>query len=123
MPRKINYTGSWSESVSTRLALPFVPESVVQVLRMGASPDTSTYCHQDIAHWCERFWNHFSDSDAIPEIERLLPVLADIECQWDLFLANTYSLCELQKLDFTAVRLPSEWFTGWLKQVEEGSAT
>lgn len=121
MPRKIHYTGSWSESVSTRLDLPFTPESVVQVLRMGVLPDTSPYCHQDVAHWCERFWNHFSDVDATPEIERLLPVLADIECQWDLFLANTYSLSELQQLDFTAVRLPTDWFTGWLQQVEERS--
>ena len=118
MPRKSNYTGSWSEPATERLALPFVPESVVQVLRMGAAPETSPYCHQDIAHWCERFWNQFADVDAPPEIERLLPVLADVECQWDLFLANTFSLSELQKLDFTAVRLPTEWFNGWLQQVE-----
>lgn len=87
----IPFMGSWQEPVSVRLALPFTPASLVQVLRFGTSPESSPYCHQDIAHWCERFWKQYADIDAPPEIERLMPVLADVETQWDLFLANTYS--------------------------------
>jgi len=37
-----------------------------------------------------------------------MPILADIETQWDLYLANTYSLSQLQQLDFEAVKLPVE---------------
>jgi hypothetical protein len=113
-----NYSGSWREPVSTRVALPFTRASLVQLLRNGASPDASPYSHQDIAHWCERFWNQYAEADAPPEIERLMPVLADVETQWDLFLANTYSLSQLQSLDFAAIRLPAEWFNEWLHQVE-----
>jgi hypothetical protein len=30
--------------------------------------------------------------------------------QWDMYLANTYTLPELQHLDFSRVCLPQEWF-------------
>jgi hypothetical protein len=112
------HSGSWQEPVSARVALPFTPASLFEVLRIGASSDPSSYSHQDIAHWCERFWNQYADIDAPPEIERLMPVLADVETQWDLFLANTYSLPQLQTLDFATVRLPTEWFHDWLRQAE-----
>lgn len=44
-------------------------------------------------------------------------ILEDISAQWDLFLANTFSLKELQQLDFSKVKLPIEWFEGWLKEL------
>ena len=46
-------------------------------------------------------------------------IARDIECQWDLFLVNTYSLEELQNLDFSKVKLPQDWFIEWLKQLNE----
>jgi hypothetical protein len=36
------------------------------------------------------------DVDTDPEIEKLLPVLTDVETQWDLYLANTYTFEELR---------------------------
>jgi hypothetical protein len=56
------------------------------------------------------------DVDAPPPIERLLPLLADVDAQWDLFLANTYSLEELRIQSFEGVRLPTEWFEEWLSK-------
>jgi hypothetical protein len=111
------YVGSWKESVSTAIDLPFEPESLRRVLKWGANPDQSDYTHQDIAHWCERFWNKYTDTGAPVESERLMPILADVETQWDLFLANSFTLQELQSLDFATVHLPSEWFNEWLRQL------
>ena len=111
------YVGSWQEPVSTKIDLPFEPECVRRVLMCGANPGQSEYTHQDIAHWCERFWNKYADTDAPIERECIMPILADVETQWDLFLANTLTLQELQSLNFAEIRLPTEWFNEWLRQL------
>lgn len=59
----------------------------------------------------------FLDSDNTSEFDRAISIAADVDCQWDLYLANTYKLQELQKLDFAAVRLPPEWFQDWLMKL------
>lgn len=46
-----------------------------------------------------------------------MPILADVETQWDLFLANSFTLQELQSLNFAEIRLPTEWFNEWLRQL------
>ncbi len=43
----------------------------------------------------------------------------EIEMQWDMYLANTYTLPELQHLDFSQVRLPNEWFADWLARLNQ----
>jgi len=83
------------------------------LLAFGADPDKSPYSHKQIAEWCERFWNKYCDVDAPKDIEPLMPVLADIETQWDLYLASTLSLSELKEQDFESVLLPVEWFINW----------
>lgn len=88
----------------------------MQVLAWGAAPDASPYSHKQIAEWCDAYWCEYIDVDASPEVERLLPILTDVETQWDLFLANTYSLEQLRTLSFEDVRVPSEWFADWLEQ-------
>jgi hypothetical protein len=98
--------------------LPFEADSVLRVLAWGATPDQSPYTHQDIAHWGERFWNQFADVDAPPQIESLMPILADVETQWDLFLANNFSLLELHSLNFSYIRLPTKLFNEWLIQAQ-----
>ncbi len=87
------------------------------MLEWGAIPEASSYSHRQIAEWCDRFWCQYLDVDADPEIERLLPVLTDVEIQWDLYLANTYTLEELRTKDFEAEQMPNEWFNDWLRQL------
>lgn len=58
------------------------------------------------------------DVDAPADIEPLLPVLTDVETQWDLYLSNTYSLKELQTQTFKHEQMPLDWFKDWLKQIE-----
>ncbi|MDP5189675.1 hypothetical protein [Rheinheimera baltica] len=102
---------------SAPVELPFTRESVLKMLAWGANPEASPYSHKQIAEWCDRFWCQYLDVDADPEIERLLPVLTDVETQWDLYLANTYTLEELRAKDFETEQMPKEWFNDWLRQL------
>jgi hypothetical protein len=40
-----------------------------------------------------------------------------VETQWDLYLANTYTLEELKAKDFEMEQMPKEWFNDWLRQL------
>jgi hypothetical protein len=102
------------------VTLPFTPESVIQVLEWGwgVHPEWSPHSHKQIAEWCDRFWCRYIDVDAPPEIERLLPILTDVETQWDLYLANTYKFEELRSRSFEDERIPVEWFQDWLSKVK-----
>jgi hypothetical protein len=101
------------------VTLPFTPEAAIQVLAWGAHPESSPHSHKQIALWCDRFWCQYLDVDAPPEIEKILPILTDVETQWDLHLANTYSSKELQSSTFEEVLLPIEWFQEWLLQAQQ----
>lgn len=115
MPRKRD-SGPRNER-SVVIAQPFAPDSVRQVLQWGLASD-APYSHEDIAAWCERFWSKYLDEAAPHEIERVLPILADVDAQRDLFIANTYTFDELKVLDLSQVRLPEAWFVDWLRAID-----
>jgi hypothetical protein len=87
------------------------------MLAWGANPDSSPYSHKQIAEWCDRFWCKYLEIDVDAEIESLLPILAHVETQWDLYLVNTYSIEALQTKDFEQEQMPKEWFNEWLAQL------
>ncbi|WP_449286749.1 hypothetical protein [Marinobacter sp. PE14] len=103
---------------SKLIDLEYSKQGLVTLLAYSSKPDESPYTHQQIAEWVERFWNRYSDVEAPEEIESIMPILADIETQWDLHLANTYSIEEIRQGDFEAVRLPIQWFEAWANEVE-----
>jgi hypothetical protein len=103
--------------LSEPINLEFTRENTIKIFLFGENPVNSPFSHKQIAEWCERFWNKYSDVDAPEEIEILLSALADVETQWDLYLVNTYTLEELQKQDFENVVLPVKWFTEWLREI------
>lgn len=100
------------------VTLPFSPTAVIQVLKWGAHPELSPHSHKQIAEWCYEFWRQYMDVDAPHEIARLLPILTEIETQWDLHLANSYQIEELRSRSFEDERLPVEWFQDWLSKVK-----
>ena len=103
--------------LSEPIKLEFTRENTIKLLLLGENPEKSPYSHKQIAEWCERFWNKYNDIDVPDVIEKLMPVLADVETQWDLYLANTYTLEELQKKTFEEVVLPTSWFSEWLREI------
>ncbi|KRB81647.1 hypothetical protein [Duganella sp. Root198D2] len=110
--------GSWSESVSKKIDLPFTVESLSSVLSWAVTPNEGKISHQDVAHWCERFHMAMLDIETVHTMDVAIRVAADVDAQWGLYLANTYTLEELQNLDFLQVRLPLEWFEDWLNQLD-----
>ncbi len=96
--------------LSKKIELEFNKENFLTLLSYGQQPDQSPYTHKQIAEWCEPFWNKYSDIDTSAQIEKIMPLLADVETQWDLYLANTFSSSELKQLDFESVKLPVAWF-------------
>lgn len=113
------FVGSWSESASKKIDLPFTIESLRSVLLWGISPNGGDYSHQDIAHWCDRFHMAKFDVETDRAMDIATSVAADVDAQWDMFLANTYKLEELQNLDFRQVSLPVEWFMDWSSQLDK----
>jgi hypothetical protein len=95
----------------------FNRDSALLMLGWGANPEVSPFTHREIASWCDQFWCLFLDADVPREMEVLLQVLGDVDCQWDLYLANTYTFEELRVMDLDKVRLPAEWFQDWAKQI------
>lgn len=108
--------GEWVESNCKAIDLPFTLEALATVLGWGEKNDGAPFTHQEIAYWCESFYLHHEEKEGEVE-ETALNVAQDVEAQWDLYLVNTYSLEELQSLDFSTVVLPKEWFTEWLSAV------
>jgi hypothetical protein len=103
---------------STQLELPFTIENLKGLLVDGAS-EPRNFTHYQIADWCLRMSNQFHDEDCEESFDHALSIAADVECQWDLHLANSYSLHELQNLDPDLVSLPHEWFTQWLVELNK----
>lgn len=114
------YVGSWTESGWREIPLLFTRESLITVLAWGASEQPSQHSHQDIAHWCDRL--HMASVTDTPEGDALRPladIAEDVSVQWELYLANTYTLEQLRTLQFSTVTLPVEWFQGWLRRARE----
>lgn len=112
------YVGSWTETPAPAIELPFTVANLSQLLAIGADASNPTYTHQQIANWCDRYFARFYNDASIRDKTVDFDVAEDVSAQWDMFLANTYSLPELQSLDFTAVVLPLAWFSDWIAKLD-----
>ncbi|HEY1041749.1 MAG TPA: hypothetical protein VGE63_03450 [Candidatus Paceibacterota bacterium] len=109
------YIGKWKECGWQEINLDFNVENLKLLLKEGLIV-SGEYTHQDIAQWCNQYTMYFIEREIR---EEGCGVAEDVSMQWDLFLTNKYSLEELQSLDFSKVRLPSEWFEEWIKELEK----
>ena len=64
-------------------------------------------------------WPADPDARVPAEMKAAATLAQELEMQWDMHLANTHTLQELQHLDFAQVRLPTEWFADWLTRLDE----
>jgi len=100
--------------IYNEIQLEFSRENVRKVIEWGANLDSSPHSHQAIASWCERFWKKYCDIDAPAEIEEIMPLLAEIEMEWDIYVAH-YKEQHLDSVT-SSPRLPPEYFNKWLSQ-------
>jgi hypothetical protein len=121
--KRTRFLGASSEPPASAIDLPFTLANLRALLAEGARPD-ARYTHQQIKAWADRFWWTqseqvvFRGGDVPAEIEAAADLAQEIEAQGDMYLANTYTLSELQHLDFSHVYLPPSWFTDWLAQLD-----
>ncbi|MFC5734670.1 hypothetical protein [Cytobacillus gottheilii] len=109
------YVGSWNESNFIEIDSFFSKENLVHLLK-GAINKPDQYTHQQICHWCEKQYMNYINEDKLGD-EKLYGILGDISAQWNLYLANTFSLKELQQLDYSEIKLPIKWFEDWLEDL------
>ncbi|WP_051348389.1 hypothetical protein [Peribacillus kribbensis] len=109
------YVGSWSESAYIEIDWPFDEENLVDLLK-GVVNKTNQFTHQQICNWCDKHYMKYINEEKSGD-EKLYGILGDISAQWDLYLTNTFSLIELQQLDFSKIKLPIVWFEDWLKEL------
>jgi hypothetical protein len=122
--KRTRYIGAYSEPPAPSISLPFTLANLRVLLAVGAQSD-ARYTHQQIKAWAGSFWWRYTDWRADPdasvpkEMKAAADLAQEIEMQWDMYLANTYTLPELQHLDFSQVRLPNEWFADWLARLNQ----
>lgn len=112
------YVGLWSQSIPKAIDLSYTVNSLITVLTWGLNPQESKFTHQDICYWCDRFHMAMFDVDTDNAMDVAAGVACDVDAQWGMYLANTYKLEELQKLDFSQVQIPIDWFNDWLVQIK-----
>lgn len=110
-------TASWNLN-KTSINLPYSHKSLVQLLNR-ISKNENNFSQYDFAQWCDNFTMVFDEAELSPIVEIAVIVARDIECQWDLFLVNSYSLEELETIDLSKVKLPQEWYIQWLEELNE----
>ncbi|MGG0251099.1 hypothetical protein ABEY24_22640 [Peribacillus frigoritolerans] len=107
---------NWNE---TTIDLPLSSENLKNLLKTICRKE-NRFSQFEFIKWCDNFTIAFEEDKAPNELDEMaFGIARDIECQWDLFLVNTYSLKELQNLDLSKVELPQDWFIEWLKQLNE----
>ena len=117
-PGRNRYLGSWTEPAADLISLPYTSTSLRTLLKIGQSPEQAKYTHQQIARWCDLFVFHFFDDPADRDRTIELEVAQDVSAQWDLTIANTFTLEERRNLNYSEFQLPCAWFTDWLEQLE-----
>ena len=108
---------SWNLN-ETSINLPYSYESLVGLLSCIAK-NKNNFSQYDFAQWCDNFTMAFDEAELSPIVEMAVTVARDIECQWDLFLVNSYSLKELENIDLSKVKLAQEWYIQWLEELNE----
>ena len=95
------------------IQLDFNRENFRKVLNWGL--DRTPYSHRAVAFWCERFWNRYCDIDAPDEIEEIMPLLAEVERDWDIFFAMNES--KQIKNSEGPLFLPASFFEDWIAKL------
>lgn len=102
--------------------VPFTPDGLGDVLALGARGESNGRAHFDLAHWCYRFHTHARPLALDPLTEAAVGIAEEVDARWERFVVSTHPMEALLGLDLAAVRLPVEWFQGWLRELEAARA-
>lgn len=103
---------------SETIQLPFNVSSFLKVLEEGTKGSLSHYAHAHIIDWTDRFGRHLSGymttNTQLAEIQK---VADDLVVQWELYIAATYTIEQMQQFDQAHLLLPSYHFEAGLAAV------
>jgi hypothetical protein len=86
---------------------------LIQVLNKN-----NLFTQEELADWCCDYTEKIRDVDLGTQFEiNAFSVAEDIDCQWELYLTNSYTVEQLQVLDKSKVDLPEDWFKNWLSKI------
>ncbi|WP_137789199.1 hypothetical protein [Bacillus sp. E(2018)] len=80
----------------------------------------SEYSHYELAKWCDNLTMAWEEEDLDEKGDLTFFIARDIECQWDLYLINTYTDKQLRALDLNTVSMPENWIQNWFQKLNTG---
>lgn len=103
---------------SETIQLPMEVDSFIKLLQEGTKGSLSHYAHAHIIDWSDRFAKHLAGfAIANSRFAALQQVADDLVVQWELFIAATYTLEQMQQFDQAHLLLPSYHFEAGLRTV------
>ena len=97
----------------------YTADSLKKVIKLAVINSIS---HKDLVDWCEEFLQENSKDTSISinrsKNKKAIMVALDIENQWELYLSNTYTFEELQKLEQKEVKMPKQWLEEWDNSIQ-----
>ncbi|MEM4992730.1 hypothetical protein WKH56_09315 [Priestia sp. SB1] len=97
----------------------YTADSLKKVIKLAVINSIS---HKDLVDWCEGFLQENSKDTSISinrsKNKKAIMVALDIENQWELYLSNTYTFEELQKLEQKEVKMPKQWLEEWDNSIQ-----
>ncbi|NGY88856.1 hypothetical protein F6Y05_38400 [Bacillus megaterium] len=97
----------------------YTADSLKKVIKLAVINSIS---HKDLVDWCEEFLQETSKDTSISinrsKNKKAIMVALDIENQWELYLSNTYTFEELQKLEQKEVKMPKQWLEEWDNSIQ-----
>ncbi|MBY6036965.1 hypothetical protein KUV80_09880 [Fictibacillus nanhaiensis] len=102
----------------TTINLPYTYDNLKELLNNICNKENQ-FTQYEFAKWCDNLTMAFDDDDIdLTERDEIaFSVARDIECQWDLYLINTFPYKKLRNLDLSQVSLPDEWFLKWSEEL------
>ena len=100
----------FKETPCAPIELPFTSQSMIKVLEYGMDQKNSPYTHQQICHWCQTFRRYAGPVYSKSPLETASRIALELGEEFYVHVFDNYTQEELDKLDCSLVRLPTERF-------------
>lgn len=99
-------------------AEPFDLASLFRLLS-ELSEGKSAWTDYKFKEWCNFNWRKNLDVDFQDNrMPAALKIAADVDCQWDLYIANAFPNTALDSREESKVKLPRQYYQQWLQEAE-----